>query len=385
MKILHICSYFYPHIGGIEQVARDCVNALKEGNEQRVVCFNHEKGNATSEVDGITVVRAGCFAKVASQSLSFSYKKILKRQFKEFQPDTVIFHYPNPFLAHYLLPLLKKYRCRLIVWWHLDITKQKILGKLFRGQSKRLLKRAETVVATSPNYIEGSEFLSSVRDKCRVIPCCANRERIQWGEAELAEAEKIKAEYAGKTILFAVGRHVPYKGIGFLVEAGKLLSDDFAVLIGGTGPLTESLQKQAEGDAKIQFLGRISDERLKACLLACDIFCFPSVTKNEAFGIALAEAMSFAKPAVTFTVKGSGVNYVSVNGVTGLEAENGNVTAYADAIRLLAENRELRESYGAAAKQRADSLFTEEIFARNVRTLLNGHTCTGNFEKESDK
>ena len=44
------------------------------------------------------------------------------------------------------------------MWWHLDITKQKLLKKLFRGQTLRLLKRADKIVATSPNYIEGSEF-----------------------------------------------------------------------------------------------------------------------------------------------------------------------------------------------------------------------------------
>ena len=45
------------------------------------------------------------------------------------------------------------------------------------------------------------------------------------------------------------------------------------------------------------------------------IFCFPSITRNEAFGIALAEAMYCGKPAVTFTIEGSGVNFVSLDGV----------------------------------------------------------------------
>lgn len=370
MKILHISKYYYPFVGGVEQVARDCATALCEGNEQRVVCFNHEKGDAEDEVDGIRIVRAGCFAKVASQSLSFHYKKILKRQLREFAPDAVIFHFPNPFAAHYLLPLLKKYPCRLIVWYHLDITKQKLLGKLFAPQSRRLLKRAQAVVATSPNYIDGSKFLSAVRDKCRVIPCCANAQRIRAGEAEMREAEKIRQAYAGKTILFTVGRHVPYKGLDKLVEASRYLDDGYAVLIGGQGPMTDSLKKAAEGDKKLVFLGRISDEMLKSYLLACDIYCFPSVTKNEAFGIALAEAMAFARPAVTFTIEGSGVNYVSLNGVTGIETENGNARAYAEAIETLAADRHLRERYGAAARARVEELFSEETFAHNVKALL---------------
>ena len=63
------------------------------------------------------------------------------------------------------------------------------------------------------------------------------------------------------------------------------------------------------------------------------MFCFPSISKNEAFGLALAEGMYYEKPAVTFTIPGSGVNYVSLNRVTGIEVENRNVEKYADAMR----------------------------------------------------
>ena len=78
MKILQISNYFYPHIGGIEQVARDCLNSFGEEVEQKVFCFQHEKGDAVDRVDGVEVIRAGCFAKVASQSMSISYGKLLK-------------------------------------------------------------------------------------------------------------------------------------------------------------------------------------------------------------------------------------------------------------------------------------------------------------------
>ena len=69
-KILHISKYYYPFLGGTEQVARDCVNALKDENEQIVFCFNEGKEDKTDEVDGIKIIRIGCFAKVSSQSLS---------------------------------------------------------------------------------------------------------------------------------------------------------------------------------------------------------------------------------------------------------------------------------------------------------------------------
>ncbi len=372
MKILHLPNYYSPHIGGIEQTARDCVKALKGEHEQRVLCFNHQKGNTTDEVDGVSVTRAGCFAKVASQSLSFSYKKLLKREFKEFEPDVVIFHYPNPFAAHYLLKFLKKRPdCKLVLYWHLDITKQKILGKLFKGQNRRLCARAEKIVATSPNYIEGSPYLSAYKDKCVTIPSCVAEERVECDEEVKARAAELKEIFHGRTLLFALGRHVPYKGMEYLIRASKYLPDGYAVCIGGEGPLTDSLKALAEEDPKITFLGKMDEEERKAYLLACDIFCFPSVTKNEAFGIALAEAMMMGKPSVTFTIEGSGVNFVSLKGETGEEAENGNAEAFAEAIEKIASDRGLSERYAEAARSRAEALFSEEAYAEQLCNLVN--------------
>lgn len=369
-KILHISNYLYPHIGGIEQVARDCMNALKNGEyEQKVICFNSDKKTIVDEVDGIEVVRPGTFIKVASQSLSLCYGKQLKKLMKNFQPDIVIFHYPNPFVAHYLCKYLKHKKFKMILWWHLDITKQKILGKFFKGQNKKLLKYADKIVATSPNYIEGSSWLLPNKEKCEVIPCCVNEDRLAYDDSHLLMAEEIKKQYQGKTICFAFGRHVEYKGLTYLIQASKLLDDSYVILIGGQGPLTEQLKKEASNDNKIHFLGRLSDDDLKAYLLACDIFCFPSITKNEAFGIGLAEAMYYGKPAITFHIPGSGVNYVSLNGVTGIEVENRNVEAYAEAIKKLSDPT-LAQVYGKTAKKRVESLFLSSQFEQNIKAFF---------------
>ena len=109
-------------------------------------------------VDGVEVIRCGCIAKISSQSLSLTYRRELQNVMDEFQPDTVIFHYPNPFVSTLLEKYLKR-DFKLILFWHLDITKQKILGKLFHRQTLRLLERAEVVIPASPNYIQGSMYL----------------------------------------------------------------------------------------------------------------------------------------------------------------------------------------------------------------------------------
>jgi len=369
-RILQIDNYMYPHIGGIEQVTRDVLNALKDEYEMRILCFNHEKGTITDQVDGVDVTRVNCQVKVASQSIALSYGKVLKKIMKEYKPEIVIFHYPNPFVAHFLKRYLKKRDFKFIVWWHLDITKQKILGKLFKGQTKKLLKYADKVVATSPNYIEGSPFLKENENKCIVIPNCVSQERLKYDETHIAKAKEIKEKYNGKTILFGFGRHVEYKGITYLVKASKKLDDSYAVLIGGKGPLTEGLKEEAKDDNKVEFLGRISDDDLKAYLLACDIFCFPSITKNEAFGIGLAEAMYYGKAVITFNIPGSGVNYVSIKDETGLEVENQNVEAYAEAIKKLSNDNELRLKFEKNSKDRVNELFLDSRFNTLVNELI---------------
>ena len=370
-RVLQIDNYMFPHIGGIEQTTRDILNSMKEDEyEQRVLCFNHEKGTITDQVDGIDITRVNCQAKIASQSIAMSYGKELKKIMKSFDPEIVIFHYPNPFVAHFLMKHLKNKKFKFIMWWHLDIVKQKILGKLFNGQTKKLLKYADKIVATSPNYIEGSKWLTENKDKCIIIPSCINEERLKYDETHIAKAKEIKEKYNGKTICFAFGRHVEYKGMTYLVKASKLLDDNYEVLIGGQGPLTDSLKDEAKDDKKIEFLGRISDDDLKAYLLACDIFCFPSITKNEAFGVGLAEAMYYAKPVITFNIPGSGVNYVSIKDETGLEVENENAEKYAEAIKVLAKDEDLRNKFSNNAKKRVEDLLLYSSFKESVKSLL---------------
>lgn len=369
-KILHISKYYYPFSGGTEQIARDVVLALKGEYEQKVIAFNDSKDDRIDTVDGIEVIKCGCFAKIASQSLSTSYRKHLHQVMQDFKPDIVVFHYPNPFVAALLLRELKRTKVKLVVYWHLDIIRQKYLRVLFAPQNRQLLERAERVIATSSNYIEGSKWLQSVRDKCIVIPNCINVERMEITPEIHKRAAEIRAENSGKMICVAVGRHTEYKGFTYLIQTSKLLDDRFAIYITGTGELTEKLHEEAKGDTKVAFTGRINDTELKALILASDIFCFPSITKNEAFGLALAEGMYYGKPAVTFTIPGSGVNYVSINGETGIEVENRNVKKYAEAMEMLAADKSLREKYGRAAKVRVRDNFLSTTFYENIRYII---------------
>lgn len=381
-KVLQISKYYFPFIGGTEQVARDIAKALKEYDdvEQKIICFNedakldgydnHHGETVYEKVDGVDVIRCGYVAKYASQALSLTYGRELKEVIKEFNPDFIILHYPNPFVTYFLLRYIKP-NCKLAVYWHLDITKQIFLKRFFDGQNKKLIARSLKILGATPVHVGESAYSLFMGDKRYVLPYAIDEKRLVISDEEKKKAAEIRRKYEGKVIGFFIGRHVPYKGLRYLIEASsKMKEDKMHFFIAGNGELTEELKQLSANDPKVEFVGRITDSEWRSYLYACDIFCFPSITRNEGFGLAQAEAMYYEKPVVTFTIKGSGVNYVNLDGVTGIECPNSDSTAYAKALEKLAGDENLRKQMGKAGRQRVLDNFTEAQFVKNVGKLL---------------
>ena len=381
-KVLQISKYYFPFLGGTEQVARDIAKALKhyEDVEQKIICFNedaklegyvnHHEETVCEEVDGVEVIRCGYVAKYASQALSTSYGKELKKVINGFDPDLIILHYPNPFVTYYLLRYIQPH-CKLAVYWHLDITKQKILKHFFNGQNKKLIARSSKILGATPVHVNESAYSEIMGAKKYVLPYAIDEKRLVISDDEIKVAMEIRKKYEGKILGFFIGRHVPYKGLQYLLEASACMrGDKMHFLIAGTGELTQELKTLSANDSKVEFVGRVTDSQWRSYLYACDIFCFPSITRNEGFGLAQAEAMYYGKPVVTFTIPGSGVNFVTQNGITGIECPNSDSMAYADALLRLANDPELRKKMGDAGRQRVLDNFTEAQFVKNVGKLL---------------
>lgn len=380
MKILQISNYIYPTIGGIGRVSEDTARFLKKVDmEQKIICYNDVSANAGSQhkriknvvddFEGTEVIRCGCIAKLFSQSLSPFFPFRLKRIMSDFCPDVVIFHYPNPFAAFFLLRLKQPFK--LVLWWHSDIVKNRVLIRLFDSQNRKLIRRADAIIGATPKHISDSAYAGMFApEKIRTIPYAVGEYRFAENSVNGDSVQTIRSQFANKIICLFIGRHVAYKGLRYLLEASKMLDDRFAFLIAGSGKLTQKLKAQSADDKKVFFIGELTEKEKTAYLKACDIFCFPSITKNENFGLALAEAMYFGKPAVTFTIEGSGVNYVSVNGLTGIECPNRDSKAFAEALDRLASDDELRERLGNAARKHMLKNFSDKLFQENLLKLV---------------
>ncbi len=357
MRILHISKYYYPYMGGVENICKYLVEQMPQ-YEIGVVCFNDVNKNVYEEVNGHKVWRVASVVNIARQALSVSYGKMLRKAFDEFKPDVVHYHWANPFPVIALKRCLPK-ETKLIIHWHMDIIRQWYLYWAVKPWEKWLIYRADRIVVTSPQYRDGSKPLADYRDKVRIVPNCIEEDHFapQLNDSELIK--KLKERHHGKPIVFFMGRHTKYKGLPHLIEAERYIKSDCEIVIGGSGPLTDKLKKQVEkrGSNRIHFVGILSDDEMRCYMYASSVFAFPSITKNEAFGVALAEAMYCYNPAVTFTIPGSGVNWVNLNEVTGLEVPNCDDKAFAEAIDKLITNPELSSQYALAAHERVKDNF----------------------------
>ncbi len=360
MRILHISKYYYPFVGGVENICRYLVDGA-QGHEVAVLCFNERRADTVDEVNGVRVYRVATWVNISKQALSLSYFPMMRRAISEFQPDVIHFHWANPYPAMVLLTMMPK-RVKLVVHWHMDIIAQTKLYPFVKPVETALLRRADLVVVTSPNYRDHSQPLQPFKDKVKVLPNAIDEETRKLREGDQDKIEQLREKY-GRKIVFFVGRHIGYKGLPHLIEAEKKVESDCAFVVAGTGPLTEELKAQCTS-RRVHFVGRLSDDELRWHHHVATVFAFPSITKNEAFGLALAEAMYCKTPAVTFTIPRSGVNWVCPNGECGIEVPNGNDEEFAKAIDRLLTDDTLATAMGEAGHKRVKENFT-------IHTMIN--------------
>ena len=364
--ILHVSKYYYPDLGGIETVAMYLAEGMKD-YRNIVICFSTDKQYHEDDVHGVRVYRVPVNFSFMSQDVAFTYPKVLRRLFKDYAPDFVHVHCPNPFVYPLVTGFMDK-QTKLVLHWHSDILAKGLAYYAIKPFEDHILRRADIIVSTSPNYIPYSVPLCKYRAKVKVAQngLITSNFDLQAGDEERIAA--IRDKYNGKPIVFFAGRHVPYKGLDCLIQADTFIKGDCVILIAGSGPHDSYLNTLPHSD-RVHFLGRLSDDDLRCYSHAADIFAFPSVTKAEAFGIALAEAMYCRSVPVTFTLKGSGVNWVSIGGTTGEEVPLRDTKAFASAIDKLLTDTDLRVRYAEAARQRTISMFTTAKAVEAMQTI----------------
>lgn len=268
--------------------------------------------------------------------------------------DIVHIHHPDPMAC--LALYASGFKGMVVLHWHSDIIKQKKLLRLYRPLQDWLINRADVIIGTSPVYLKSSPWLKDVQQKTVCLPI-----GVLPQEVDEKGAAVIREKYKGKKIIFSLGRLVPYKGFKYLVDSARYLDDSYVILIGGKGPLKESLTAQIRSyglEDKVKLLGFLTDEAVAAYFGACDLFCMSSVYATEAFGIVQIEAMSAGKPVVATRIPGSGVSWVNAHKESGINVEPKDSEALAKAFRHILEDEDTYDAYSEQAYLRYRNMFT---------------------------
>ncbi|MDD5462382.1 MAG: glycosyltransferase [Methylococcales bacterium] len=135
---------------------------------------------------------------------------------------------------------------------------------------------------------------------------------------------------------FLPGRLHPWKRIDLLINAIKQSSMPLRLIIAGTGEAEIELKRLAKGDRRIEFLGRISDDKLID--LYANALAVPFVPLREDYGYVTLEAFASGKAVVTCNDSGEPTQFVK-NGHTGLVCEP-NPDSLCEALEWLYINRD---------------------------------------------
>lgn len=366
INVLHI-GKFFPVRGGVERVMFDiAIGLLDTDIECDILCVDNldpscdiKKNKDYSKLQN-RLILCKKNKEIARTMLSLDMISKLKKICKKY--DILHIHHPDPMAA--LALFMSGFKGKVVLHWHSDILKQKYLLKLYKPLQKWLINRADIILGTTPKYIEESPYLQSCQDKTDYLLIGADEVVF-----DKQKVEDIKNKYAGKKIVFSLGRLVEYKGFEFLIEAARKFDDNTILLIGGDGYLKDKLNELIEGNNlsdKVKMLGLLSDSDKLAYIGACDVFCISSILKTEAYAIVQVEAMSCGKPVISTDIPGSGVPWVNKHGVSGIVVQPKSSEDIYNAINSLTKDVSLYEKLSQGAKKRYNDLFRKEYMIKNI-------------------
>lgn len=363
-RVLHIGKFYPPDNGGIESVTASLARgAVRAGHFVTVHCFEENaKGYATD--GGVQVCRIPQTMKLASQPLSIKY---LWRGWKlSLQADLIHVHVPNMLGA--MLVIVLPSNAKVVVHWHSDVVGKGLLSRILKPLEKAMLRRADRIICTSQYYADASEIVRPFMAKVTIIPLgvpdkCELNTPKDGRHSKCILPEKIFNHIRNRPLVLSVGRLVPYKGYDNYIDSIKLMTTDAAIVIIGGGPLAKILQMKVEKSNlqdRVLFAGRVEDHTLTNLLSMATVFCMPSNERSEAFGVALLEAMVWGVPIVSYNIPGSGVPWVNLHGVSGVNVPLGDSVELAYELDNLLTDHVRRKNLAIGSRLRYEKFFVEQ-------------------------
>jgi len=275
--------------------------------------------------------------------------------------DIIELHYPFYGAQEFVwlakaLKLLKK--PKLIIWYHMDATFNNWLNLSWHLKTwliqRSLIKKADKVCSASLDYVKNSKIKRIYKkypDKFTEIPFGTNQRKDSVTSSDLSELKRKLNITDQKVILFVGGLDMAhyFKGVPVLIHAmGKLKDKKAKLVIVGEGDLKNDCKTQVSkldlGD-RVIFADNVNFNDLGIHYALSHVTVLPSITRAEAFGLVLVEAMTHGKPVIGSDLPG----VRGVVGSAGLTVKPGDSTDLAEKIDMLLSDNELYKKLSSQA------------------------------------
>lgn len=351
LRVAHVYKDSFPPVfGGIEQHI-ELLSRLqaRAGLDVSVIAAGGGRVRSrTSERDGVRVLRLPELGRAASSPLTFAYPGALRR----LDSDIVHFHHPNP-IGELAEPFVRR-GARRVLTYHADITRQRILGALYRPTLHRFVSRMDAVLVSSPALARSSPVLARHQERLHVVPF-----GVEGGPGPAQSRDRHR--------LLFVGRLREYKGVPVLLRAVAAVPDARLRIV-GRGPMQgeiERLVSQLGLSGRVELLGDLPAARLDEEYRRARALVLPSIHRSEAFGIVLCEALARGTPLVT-TELGTGTSWINQDGVCGRVVEPADEGALASAIREMIGDDGAWQRFHAGALRRALDFTPERMLEETL-------------------
>ncbi len=359
-RVMVWSNLFWPAIGGVEVFIQNLVAALhRRGQTLEVITtlvppFAREELYQDIPIHRLTTT----YSIHGLNPLLLAEERARARALvSAFQPEVMLLLHPMTILIHYQA-VLGIQRAPSLYWMqgHDDPLWQ---ASLVSGQA---LREADYVIACS------RELLATGR---AIAPEITDRSSVLWNTLPTPALEPTALPWNPPTLIF-VGRLSQEKGLDTLVRAFALVVPqraDARLVIAGDGPERGSVEAlvQSLGIAdRVEFRGWLHPDDVPGAINTATALVLPS--RTEGLPLVGVQAAQMGRPLVMTRVGGS--PEICVDGETGLLCAPDDVEGLAGQMTRLLRDRAAAEAMGAAARQRAASLFDWETLVDSTDGLL---------------
>lgn len=176
----------------------------------------------------------------------------------------------------------------------------------------------------------------------------------QPSEHLITRLEKDFGLTAGKPMVLFLGRFIPTKRPGDVLELARSIGSEVDFVLAGEGPIWNQIKKAGDEIGPHVKVVEFTHE-VRLLLARCSLFLLPSVFR-EGLPQTLLEAQAAGKPAVAYDVRGP--RDIIDHGTTGYLVEPRNVDALCESVKKILENSDLRVKMGQAGQKRMEDKFS---------------------------